>query len=285
MFFITTIKMPHKKNTGRKKHMLFYAFICLLISFAIGISFGRLSKTDKSSSSTQKSDIFSVEAGAYVENGLLDESKLGKIKLDTLEHSSGPEILIFHTHTGEKYSNTATVDDAAKYLADCLSKKGIGVVLDTTSYGLDVTDKSYEQSEEGVNKLLKKYPSVHILIDIHRDSGSQAENPVIGGKSYARLMLVDGVCALSDNGRKKDAGVENKYIKENLALSLALKKAADTAFPSLMKNIYIKPYRYSLNMKPMSVLLEAGNESDSIDDVKNALSCFSDILVSVIDKK
>lgn len=292
MFFITTIKIPHgqhKKSEHKKHRKLFLIVFCLLFSFCIGISFAKISHYGrKQEINTSK---FSIEDSAFIENGLLDEDRLGKISLDHLKYSSDPEILIFHTHASEEYSDTNSdgshykVDDAAKYLGNILSQKGIGVVLDTTAYDDGGNDGSYEESEKGVAKLLKKYPSIHILIDIHRDSAKNAENPVINSKKCAQLMLVDGVCALNDNGKKKDAGVTNQYIDENLAFSLAVKNIADTMYPSLMKSIYIKPYRYSLHMKPMSLLLEAGTENDTLADVKDSLDCFADILVSAIDKK
>ncbi|MCI1959517.1 MAG: stage II sporulation protein P [Clostridia bacterium] len=293
MFFITTIKVPHKKiiKKEHKKHgksLLITFFI--LFSFFMGISFAKISHFGNNDSEKTKSK-FSVEDGAYVEDGLLDEERLGKIPLDSLKYSPEPEILIFHTHASEEYSdcdldgNHYTVNDAAKYLGNLLSENGLSVVLDTTAYDDDGNDGSYTKSEKGVTELLQKYPTVHILIDIHRDSPKDTKNPVISGKKCAQLMLVDGVCALNDNGKKKDAGVESQYIDQNLALSLAVKNTSDSTYPSLMKSIYIKPYRYSLNMKPMSLLLETGNENDTLKEVENSLDYFADILVGTIDKK
>jgi len=143
---------------------------------------------------------------------------------------------------------------------------------------------SYERSENGVRELIKKYPDIKILIDLHRDSynGIEPNTVYYKGENISKIMLVNGVCALNSNGQKADAGVENEYIDQNLAYSVDLKRNADK-IADVMKNIYIKPYRYSLNIMPCSFLLEAGNEKNTIDEVEGSLNIFAKALFETIE--
>ncbi len=241
--------------------------------------------------------VFSVESGAYIDEGLLDTSNLkNNFKKILFKKDGTPEILILHTHTSESYTDGnggsgGTVKEAGDKLAEIISENyGVGVVHDVSAYdnadGTVTTDGSYERSGEGIQKLLSKYPDIKVIIDIHRDSaGSNGKDTVIlNGSEAARLMLVNGVCALNENGQKADAGVENPYIAQNLAYSYALKNSMDLSAPGVMKNIYIKPYRYSLNNMPCSFLLEAGNEQNTLEEVENSLSIFAESLFNSLEE-
>ena len=241
--------------------------------------------------------VFSVESGAYIANGLLDANNLANnFEKVTFKKDGSPEILILHTHTSESYSDgnggtSGTVKEAGDKLAEIISENyGVGVVHDVSVYdnvdGTVTTEGSYERSGEGIQKLLSKYPDIKVIIDIHRDSaGSNGKDTVIlNGSEAAKLMLVNGVCALNENGQKADAGVDNPYIAQNLAYSYALKNSIDISAPSVMKNIYIKPYRYSLNNMPCSFLLEVGNDQNTLQEAENSLDVFAAALFNSLEE-
>ena len=288
----------HRKRKRPNKKMIKAAAAVFVALYGIkNIGGAKNNNTKEDIKTPVQESAFSVESGAYIESGLLNEADLMNIKTGVrLKMDGSPEILIFHTHSSEGYADggtgeKATVIDAGNALAEIISDTyGVGVVHDVSAYdmldGRTSTEGSYERSEEGVRKLLNKYPGIKVLIDIHRDSfnGSETNTADYNGRDSARLMLVNGVCALDNNGQKADAGVENPYISENISLSLKLKKAMDSAAPDIMKNVYIKPYRYSLNIMPCSLLLEAGNENNTIDEVKNSLYPFASALFNVLEE-
>ena len=127
-----------------------------------------------------------------------------------------------------------------------------------------------------MKKILKKYPTIEVLIDLHRDGIADDKKLIteINGKQTAKIMFFNGICRLNDNGIPKGVGLENKYIKENLSLSFNMQAMANTLYPSLTRKIYIKPYRYSLNMKPMSLLIEAGANTNTVEEVKKRYGAF-----------
>ncbi len=318
MLLFKTIKLPihikRKNRTGRnnytrkkytysrrqkgitinKKTFLVLGAIIILYGVKNHISFN---ENNNNYQEYNGASVFSVESGAYIENGLLDTNNLiNNFQKVAFKKDGTPEILILHTHTSESYSDgnggtSGTVKEAGDKLAEIISENyGVGVVHDISVYdnvdGTVTTDGSYERSGEGIQKLLNKYPDIKVIIDIHRDSaGSNGKDTVnYNGNEASRLMLVNGVCALNENGQKGDAGVENPYITQNLAYSYALKNSMDVLAPSVMKNIYIKPYRYSLNNMPCSFLLELGNEQNTLQEAENSLDVFAAALFNSLEE-
>lgn len=292
MFVFKIIKLPNilkeerYTRRGRKyyrkrscvKEVMFLAKIAALIwliMFFAGFFGGKTQKTEFA-------QYFKAEEGAYTQN-LLEEDRLKKIEFEKKNVSDEPLIIIFHTHFSEEYADQKengekyTVADAGSKLSEIFSEKyGITVVHDMGEY--DIVDKkvqrdgSYERSGEGVERLMEKYPSARVFIDLHRDAYKEGDEAVeIDGEKCALLMPVVGVCALDENGEKKSAGVENEYIDENLKFAYDFKKYCDKTDDSLCKQIYLKPYRYSTYHAPESMLLECGNEKSTFEEVENSL--------------
>jgi len=92
----------------------------------------------------------------------------------------------------------------------------------------------------------------------------------------APLMLVNGVCSEEDSP-------ENKYLLENLSLSLKVYKTANESYQGLFRKIYIKPYRYSTHMKPLSVLIEVGFENNTLEEALNSMTPLAEILFKSIE--
>lgn len=277
----------YSKTSGNLKNII----IVVLLGTVVVLS--RNIKTEQPERGYK--NIFSVEKGTYIKDGFLDEKNMEKnfVPVD-LKMDGTPEILIFHTHSSEKYSadsdgNVYSVVNAGEKLAEIISEKyNIGVVHDVSEYDISEgevkTEGSYERSQKGVESLLQKYPDIKILIDIHRDSfnGEEINTVSTSTGEGAYLMLVNGMCALDDNGKEKSAGVENPYIKQNIAYSYSLKNKMDSINPNIMKNIYLKPYRYSLNMKPCSFLLEVGNEKNTFAEAEKSLYDFAQALIESV---
>ena len=90
-----------------------------------------------------------------------------------------PQILIYHTHSQEEFSNSTgdagtTIIGVGDRLEKVLREQfGYNVIHDTTHYdmvnGKLDRNEAYDQAREGVSKILKKYPSISLVLDIHRD--------------------------------------------------------------------------------------------------------------------
>ncbi|MGE4215271.1 MAG: stage II sporulation protein P [Anaerotignaceae bacterium] len=233
---------------------------------------------------TDDGDIFAMEEGTEAAKEILDVKELLKTEVTADLSGDLPKVLIFHSHSQEEYSDGGTVVDAGDILADVLAQEyGITVVHDVNEYDMEngerKIDGSYERMETGVKEILKKYPTIEVCIDLHRDSAQEGIEMTcdIGGKDTARLMLVNGVCTAQDSG-------ENPYIKENLALSLKMYSAFNENYNGLARRIYLKPYRYSTFIKPRSLLVEVGCESNTLEQAQNAMYPLADILINVLEE-
>jgi len=229
-------------------------------------------------------DVFAMEEGTEEAKEMLDVKEL--LKTDVTADLSGdlPKVLIFHSHSQEGYSDGGTVVDAGDVLADTLAQEyGITVVHDVNEYdmvnGEKKLDGSYERMETGVKEILQKYPTIELCIDLHRDSAQEDIKMTcdVDGKDTARLMLVNGVCTAQDSG-------ENPYIKENLALSFKMYMAFNEKYNGLARRIYVKPYRYSTFIKPKSILVEVGCESNTLEQAQNAMYPLADIIINVLEE-
>ena len=137
-----------------------------------------------------------------------------------------PTVLIYHTHAGENYLDTPdgetsgviAVGEAMKEVFEKAGLKTVHLTDDFTKGGSFNT--SYTRSLKGVEAALKKYPSIQIVLDVHRDSitsDGTACCPLttIEGQGYAQVMLICGT---------DDKGMKHPDWEENLKYALALAK-------------------------------------------------------------
>ncbi|MDR1541842.1 MAG: stage II sporulation protein P [Clostridiales bacterium] len=243
--------------------------------------------------------IYTIDETAYVYEDELDIQSYLQADLSTPLTGPEPKILIFHTHSREAFIDSRpgedddTVIGVGSTLADILSRDyHVPVVHDVGRYdvvnGREMRDGSYERMNPAVKNILDKYPSIEVTIDVHRDGVPDGVRLVreVNGLPTARMMFFNGITRLNDNGRPKSMPeLVNPYIKENLALSLQLQLTANEFYPGLMRNVYIKPYRYSLALKPKSILVEVGANTSTVREAKNAMAPLAEILMSVLQEK
>ena len=217
-----------------------------------------------------------------------------RFKLDkTVE---GPQVLILHTHSMERFAGeepgSQGVVDLGRYLKQILETQyGLSALHCTSSF--DVVDNqtertgSYERMEPVIEKIIKENPSIQVVMDIHRD-GIDSTDKFLGnvnGESAAKIMFVNGFCQVQQNGILTPVTrLPNPYIEDNMALSLQLQLKANELYPGLMRKTLVKPYRYSLHMKPMSLLIEVGNQNNTKEEALTTMEALGEILMDVIEK-
>lgn len=205
------------------------------------------------------------------------------------ETEDSPQIMIYHTHASEKFADSRkgnyddTVVGVGSVLADILENiYGYQVYHDTTRY--DMIDgsldrnKAYNQAADGIEKALKKYPSIEVIIDLHRDSGNKRVT-TINGKKTAQIMLFNGI---SRNRSGNIGYLYNPNLVGNLAFSLQMKLAAMELYPDFAKPIYIKGYRYNLHYREKSLLIELGTDQNTLEEATNAMEPLAAVLDRVL---
>lgn len=201
-----------------------------------------------------------------------------------------PQIMIYHTHASEAFidSRNGNSEDTVVGVGDILTQElqeyGYQVYHDTTKYdivngSLD-RNKAYNQAAEGIQHALETYPSIEVIIDLHRDSGKKRVT-YINGKKTAQIMLFNGL----SRTRKGAIGyLKNDNLQANLAFSLQVKIAAMSLYADFAKPIYLKGYRYNLHYREKSLLIELGTDHNTVEEAKNAMEPLACVLDKVLSK-
>ncbi len=208
----------------------------------------------------------------------------------TVEKKEEPQILIFHTHTSEGYADSRegvaedTVVGAGVILAKELRETyGYNVIHETTVFdrktdGSDDRNNAYNNALPVITSILEQYPSIEVVIDLHRDSG-EARTSVVNGVNTAKVMLFNGLC------RTKDGPItyySNPNLTGNLAFSLHLQITGNELYPGLMHRIYLKSYRYNMHLKEKYLLVELGTHKNTVAEAKNAMIPFAKTIATVL---
>ena len=202
-----------------------------------------------------------------------------------------PKVLITHTHGGEMYSDSKDISEGVFGVGDELArvldqKYGITSIHDKSRYDLPDTMGAYERMEPSVEQILAENPSIEIVIDIHRDGVPADVHLVtdVNGKPTAQVMFFNGLSqGYDENGNFGPiTSLPNPNLDANLAFSLQLKLMADQMYPGFSKKIYLNAYRYSLNMKPKSTLIEVGAQTNTKEEAYNAAEPLADIIAAVV---
>ena len=193
------------------------------------------------------------------------------------------EILIYHTHTSEAYSQSYTgfyytdmetrsgnqeknVVAAGEALKASLEAQGFGVVHDTTVND-ETFNGSYSRSWEVIQKNLEQYPGIQVTIDLHRDSmttesGVKYKPTVtVGGRKAAQVMLLAGCDADGGWGDFPDW-------EQNLRLALRVQQRLTQLYPGLARPLDFSDCKYNMNATPGSMLIEVGTEVNTAAEAK-----------------
>lgn len=210
----------------------------------------------------------------------------------SMQKSDEPQILIYHTHASESFSDSRpgekddTVVGVGELLSSILTEKyGYGVIHDTTVFdrkeGKDNRSGAYDDAVKHVEEILKRYPSIEVIIDLHRDAGEKRV-VMLGEKQVARIMLFNG---LSRNTSGILEHLPNENLEANLAFSFQMKVLGDELYPGLMNRIFLKDYRYNMHLKEKYLLVELGTQKNTVEEAKNAMEPFADILAALLNEK
>lgn len=211
----------------------------------------------------------------------------------TMKKKSGvKQIYIYHTHGGSEYfsnSKSGKISDSivgvGDVLAEELEKLGYGVIHDRHRYdwingSLD-RSLAYNKSLDALEKTLKENPDIKVVIDLHRDSVGKGKHTYteINGKKTAVVMFFNG---MSRTASGPIGYLYNPNLTGNLAFSLQMKCTAMEYYDGFTKPIYLKGYRYNLHLRERSLLVELGNENNTLEEAKAAAAPLADVLDHVL---
>lgn len=228
-------------------------------------------------------DGYIVTGDVYINNRsdkVFDASLFDGTFAAALSGEEGPKVLIVHTHGSEAYTmppgeeyeasgDCRTLDCSRNVvrvggeLAQTLEEAGISVLHDPTLHDYPEYSGAYGRSLTAVENAMAQYPSVSIVLDIHRDAISDADGSPykvvssVAGVNAAQMSLIIG----TDGG-----GLEHPAWRENLKFAAALQQCLLDDYPTLMRPISVRNSRYNQHVTPGTLLVEMGAAGNSLDE-------------------
>lgn len=208
-----------------------------------------------------------------------------------LKKSDEPQVLIMHTHTTETYMTEDTDYYTDKYtsrtreksrnmvsvgeiVAKKLNAAGIKTLHDATEHDYPQYTGSYGRAAKTINGYLKKYPSIKIVLDLHRDALSSGSDKVklvteINGKKAAQVMLV--------------MGTSSPKWKENMKLAFKLQQMLEAKYPTLARPLSVTGSKYNQDLTTGSLLIEFGTDANTLEEAHYSAQLVGDALVSLFN--
>lgn len=174
------------------------------------------------------------------------------------------KVLVYTTHNAECYvpdsgaakvpGKNGGVAEVADVLVKALEEQGVGAVLATDIHDYPDFNYAYVHSATTIKRLMAKYPSISVIVDVHRDAGStRPEVAKINGKSAARCLFIVG------NG----GSLQNPNWEKNLAYAKQVESTARKLYPGLCKGVRQQVGRFNQHLCPRAILVEFGNHLNS----------------------
>lgn len=241
-----------------------------------------------------RSHFYTVDQTTKTDAKELDAGKLLKKNMKIRKDGSKPKILIYHTHSQEAFKDSKAGDKKTSIvgMGDILTKELNDTYRIPTMHHEGVYDliggkmdrsRAYQLAEVKVRKILKKYPSIEVVIDLHRDGVGNNTHLVtsIDGKKTGQIMFFNGLSRTKKNG--DIAYLKNPYIQDNLAFSMQMQLVAAKKYPGFTRRIYLKSYRYNMHLMPKYLLIEAGAQTNTVKEMQRSMKVLADLLDAVVD--
>ncbi len=238
-------------------------------------------------------NFYTVDSSTMIDEQLLNAETLMNEDLKIDNTTGGEKILIYHTHSQEMFADSVEGDvntsivGVGRYLTELLEEKyGIATLHHEGVYDLvnGVLDRSmaYDLAEPEIAQILADHPTIEVVIDLHRDGVADDTHLVteVNGKQTAQIMFFNGLSRTRANGDIDY--LPNPYIQDNLAFSLQLQIEAARKYPGFTRHIYLRGYRYNMHLAPRTLLIEAGAQTNTVEEMKNAMEVLADILNEVL---
>ncbi|MBR4864018.1 MAG: stage II sporulation protein P [Oscillospiraceae bacterium] len=205
----------------------------------------------------------------------------------------GPTVLIVHSHGTESYENTENYQESSGYrtkdpaynmvsvgdrLVQILEQGGIKAVHDRQAHDDPSYSDSYNNSRKSIAYYLETYPTIRLVLDIHRDAvedeaGRQMGFSVeVGDKSAAKLMLVVG----SDAG-----GLQHPHWGENMSLAVKLHAQLEKNTPGICRPISFRSQRFNQDLSAGALIVEVGSAGNTRQEALTAVELLGQAIIDL----
>jgi stage II sporulation protein P len=224
-----------------------------------------------------------------------DVEKLLRQELRWSLDDGQPAVLIVHTHGSESYTREKgqTYEETAKYrtldtdynmvavgdlLARLLEEAGIRVIHDRQTHDYPSYNSSYNNSRKSVKEYLQEYPSIRLVLDVHRDAleradGSQiATGATVGGEKSAQIMFLVGT---------DESGNYHPDWKDNLALATKLNVLMEHIAPGITRPSTLRAQRFNQDLGTVALLVEVGAAGNTLTEALRAIPVLAQAIIAL----
>lgn len=227
----------------------------------------------------------------------VNTKELLKERLGINMNEIGPKVLILHTHGSEAYTeenrdfyvegsgdrnsdtrfNVVYVGDK---ITEVFEKAGIEVIHDRQMHDLPSYNGSYASSLASAERFLKEYPSIQVILDIHRDAivysdGTKAKTVTeIDGEKTAQLMFVVGTNA---------GGLTHDNWRENLKFAVKLQNEINKKYPTLMRGINLRKERFNGHTTKGSLIIEVGTSGNTLGEAVRGATLAAEVTADFLN--
>ena len=230
-----------------------------------------------------ESDLSLAERGdAYIVNytdkavditGLLDRGFT-----DTIEKNSpAPVVMILHTHTSESYYNSKSEYlDGVISVGDALTRRlnSLGVTTLHCTVIHDGGEKNaYISARETIETMLKIYPSIEYVIDLHRMELETDGYPIktVSGQGMAQVRLT--------------VSADSAGWQENMSLALSLRRRLNEGETRLCLPPVLSSSRYNSDLAPYYLMVDIGAKGNTLNEALLAAERLARAIGEAIVKK
>lgn len=214
-----------------------------------------------------------------LENDFVAEQSKLKSDIKIEPYSDDPQVLIMHTHACESYltgegsyqdesytcrttDSTQSVVAVGQKIAEKLAGNGICVIHDGTLHDYPLYNGSYDRAEETVTALLEKYPSIKVVLDVHRDGIVESDGtPVaavteINSRKAAQVMIISAA---------SDGYYHVPNYLENFHFACELQQQMESDNQGITRPILLEYCQYNQHLTTGSLLLEIGAQGNTLE--------------------
>ncbi len=207
------------------------------------------------------------------------------LPFDVEVNSDEPQVLILHTHATETYQTwpdlvydpdfTARTQNTAlnmcvvgEKMAQVLNAAGINTLHDTTLHDSPSYTESYDRSYATTQAYLEKYPSIKVVLDVHRDAIEDSDGTrvkplcTVDGEDTAQVMIIAGC----DNG----SSISLPNWRLNLRFAAAWEEAMESRTPGLTRPVMCAYRYYNQDLTTGSLLIEIGGHANTVAEAVRA---------------
>lgn len=234
-------------------------------------------------------EFYTIDANTTAGSDQLNVGRLLEQDMTLEKNPEVPQILIYHTHSQEAFADSipgdaaTTIMGVGEHLAEILRETyGYNVVHHLGQYDIESRDDSYSVALSDIQQVLDDYPSIQVVIDLHRDALPESTHLAmdLDGRPTARFMFFNGLSRTKKTGNI--AYLYNENQDGNLAFSFQMQLKAMEYYPNLTRKIYLKGYRYNMHLKPRCLLVELGAQNNTVEEAMNACDPLAHILNLVL---